>query len=143
MSDGLESMMGKEYFVSGSRFDLEHSSVVLQGRRSASGPEIDLRIPVGTLLSLAMHCRRAIQGQRAMATQQVADGWKKVHPLPVRTAQVLATDDQTLGACLLALDSGTDAELQLSFPTIEFVRQLGNALLAAADEGAAKPQSVN
>jgi hypothetical protein len=46
---------------------------------------------------------------------------------------VLVPDDQTIGRCLLVLDEGTDAELQLSFPSAGFVRELAGELLAAAD----------
>lgn len=124
--------MTKEYLVSGNRFDLANDSVVLTGKRSASGPEIRLRVPVGTLLSLAMHARRALAGAQAQKAETVA-GWKQVSALPIRTAKVLVPDDQTIGRCLLVLDEGTDAELQLSFPSAGFVRELAGELLAAAD----------
>lgn len=126
--------MGKEYLVSGSSIELDKDSVVLRGKRSQSGPEIEMRVPVGTLLSLAMHVRRSASGQQAMTTDQKTAGWKRVHPLPIQVVQVHPTDDQTMGACLLVCDPGTDVELQLSLPTIELVRKLSDALLEAADQ---------
>lgn len=127
--------MGREYLITGSDIQASKDSVVLRGKRSQSGPEIELRVPVGTLLSLAMHARRAQQGHQAMTTEQLATNqWKLVHPLPIQVAQVHPTADQTMGACLVVLDPDTDVELQLSFPTVEFVRQLGEALIAAADQ---------
>lgn len=126
--------MGKEYLVSGSSIELDKDSVVLRGKRSQSGPEIEMRVPVGTLLSLAMHVRRSTAGRQAMVTDQATPGWKRVYPLPIEVAQVHPTEDQTLGACLLVCDPGTDVELQLSLPTTELVRALGEALIEAADQ---------
>lgn len=132
--------MGKEYLVSGSSFDLPNQSVVLRGKRSQSGPEISLRVPIDLLLSLAMHTRRAVQGHRAMTAEQKTEGWKLVHALPVQAATVHPTDDPTLGQCLLVLDPGTDVELQLSFQSTELVQGVAHALLDAVDsKGSAKP----
>lgn len=126
--------MGREYFVTGSNIEMDKDSIVLRGRRSQSGPEIEIRLPAETILSLAMHVRRAKAGHQAMNTPQRSADWKHVHALPVRTAQVHATTDQTMGTCLLVLDPGTDVELQLSLPNIEFVRQLAAELQNAADQ---------
>jgi len=126
--------MRREYFVSGSSIEIEKDSIVLRGKRSQSGPEIDIRVPVGTFLSLAMLLRRAAAGYEAKTTEQVHPDWKRVHPLPIQVVQIHPTDDQTMGACLLVFDPGTDVELQLSLPTAELVRSLGIALIEAADQ---------
>lgn len=127
--------MGREYLVSGSRFEMQNRALVLKGKRSQAGPEIELRIPIDVLLSLAMHARRAERGHHARGTAQPENSeWKLVHALPIHAAQVHSTPDQTMGACLLVFDPGTDVELQLSLPTVELVRKLGEALIECADQ---------
>lgn len=125
----------KEYLVSGSNFDLENDSVVLRGKRNIAGQEIALRIPVGTLISLAMQTRRAVAGLQAQQTPQAAAGWRLVHPLAVQKASVHAIEDQTIGQCLLVLDPGTDVELQISFQTRELVQGVAEEMLKVADSG--------
>lgn len=133
----------KEYLVSGSTIDTKSNSVVLRGKRTPTGQEIALRIPVGTLVSLAMHTRRALAAQQAQAAPPAPNGWRAVHALPVATAQVLTVDDQTLGQCLLVLDPGTDVELQLSLQGLDLVRGIAEELMKIADAGSPKRPAVN
>jgi len=52
----------------------------------------------------------------------------------VRLLIAASTDDQIWDACLLERDFETGAEFQLSLPTTELVRALGEALIEAADQ---------
>jgi hypothetical protein len=120
----------KDYRLSGWRIDVESGEMVVRGRRSATGPEISLRIPLEVAAALGPHALRA---NHARQNRKLNYDWQKASALPVRTANVLSTEHQTIGACLLALDAGTDVQLLLSFDSIELARELGHALIEAAD----------
>lgn len=133
----------KEYLVSGSTIEVQSNSVVLRGKRSPTGQEIALRIPAATLVALAMHTRRAMAAQQAQAAPTAPDGWRAVHALPVSSAQVLATDDRTLGQCLLVLDPGTDVELQLSLQSRDLVQGIAEELMKIAKASEPPRPSMN
>lgn len=136
--------MTKELLVSGSEWMLDRNAVLLKAKKSQSGPETHVVMPLSVLVSLAMHARRAVAAKAAAEMHKKdAAGYYAVTPLPIQTAKVLPTDGRTMGACLLVLDQGTDVELQLSIPTPEFARDLGEALLAAATEAANSPTRAN
>jgi hypothetical protein len=132
----------KEYRLTGWQFDASNDRVTLIARRSESGPEIQIQAPMTMLASLGMHARRALQGHRNHS-EPVHGDWKAAHALPVQTARILNSDDQTVGRCLLVLDPGTDVELLLSLQTDELVRGLAEALQEAADQPAQKPPTRN
>jgi hypothetical protein len=121
----------KDYRLSGWRIDVEAGEMVVKGRRSANGPEIALRIPLEVAAALGPHALRAAHARQ---NTRLGAEWQKASALPVRTVNVLSTEHQTIAPCLIALDAGTDVQLLLSLPTIELVRELGHALIEAADE---------